>query len=329
MSDPGADPLSLAKAVARHDRVALGRAITLVESDRQEHRTRAAEMLAALPAPTASTYRIGISGLPGSGKSTFVNRVGLSLVEAGHRVAVLAVDPTSVVSGGSILGDKTRMTQLGRSEDAFIRPSPTRGHLGGVAEKTSAVIRLVEAAGFDVTLVETVGVGQSETEVSNIVDATVLLLLAGGGDGLQGIKRGVLEIADVVAINKADGANVDSANAASRELASALRLMRGPHAPMVHSCSALEGQGVSEVIDSALSGIRAEQESGELQKRRGEQRVRRLWAELDREMRAKLRDEALRNGGWEATEAAVRLGEKTPAQGALDLIAQLRSRPQG
>ncbi|WP_240757632.1 methylmalonyl Co-A mutase-associated GTPase MeaB [Nakamurella flava] len=232
-------------------RAALARAITLVESTRADHRAAARDLLAALPEPERPTVRIGISGVPGAGKSTLVEMLGTRLTAAGHRVGVLAVDPSSARTGGSVLGDKTRMPRLAVDPDAYIRPSPTAGTLGGVARATAQTVPVLEAAGFDVVLVETVGVGQSETHVAAMVDTFLLLALARSGDQLQGIKKGVLELADVVAINKADGDRATEARAAARELAGALRLtargMDEVWTPRVVTCSGLTGDGVDEL----------------------------------------------------------------------------------
>ena len=208
---------ALLGGIRDNERAALGRAITLVESNSPDDRDRAQQLLTTLLPYTGGAHRIGISGVPGVGKSTFIENLGLRLVEDGHRVAVLAVDPSSSVSKGSILGDKTRMEKLAASDSAFIRPSPTGGSLGGVARKTREAILVCEAAGYDVVLVETVGVGQSETTVAEMVDFFLVLKLAGAGDELQGIKRGILELADLIAINKADGENLQAAESARAE----------------------------------------------------------------------------------------------------------------
>lgn len=212
-------------AIRAGDRAVLARAITLIESTRPDHRRRAEELLQALLAFTGNAHRIGITGVPGVGKSTTIDQLGMNLVEAGHKVAVLAVDPTSRRTGGSILGDKTRMSRLAVHPAAYIRPSPTSGTLGGVAAKTRETMALVEAAGFDIVIVETVGVGQSETAVADMVDIFLVLLLAGGGDDLQGIKKGIIEIADLIAINKADGDNVERASRAAAEYQGALNIL--------------------------------------------------------------------------------------------------------
>ena len=220
------------EGIRGHDRAILGRAITLVESNNAEHRKQAQELLKILLPETGGAHRIGISGVPGAGKSTFIEAFGMRLVEQGHRVAVLAVDPSSTRTKGSILGDKTRMEHLAAMDEAFIRPSPTGGSLGGVGRKTRETIMVCEAAGFDVVLVETVGVGQSETLVSDMVDIFLVLVLAGAGDELQGIKRGILELADIVAVNKADGDNINATQVARAEYERAFQLFRPPgHAP--------------------------------------------------------------------------------------------------
>lgn len=216
------------KGVMSGDRSILARAITLVESTKAEHRALSQAVLQELLPATGHAIRLGITGVPGVGKSTTIDQLGVNLIDAGRKVAVLAVDPTSKRTGGSILGDKTRMTRLAQSPGAFIRPSPTSGTLGGVARKTRETMALVEAAGFDVVIVETVGVGQSETTVADMVDFFLVLLLAGGGDDLQGIKKGIIEIADMIAINKADGDNVTRAEAAAAEYRAAMSILT-PH----------------------------------------------------------------------------------------------------
>ncbi len=240
----------LTAGVLEGSRAALARAITLVESRRGDHRRLARELLAELLPAAGNSWRVGISGVPGVGKSTFIEALGQQLIAAGHRVGVLAVDPSSVRTGGSVLGDKTRMTALAADDRAYIRPSPTAGTLGGVARATAQTITLVEAAGYDVVLVETVGVGQSEITVAAMVDTFLLLALARSGDQLQGIKKGVLEIADVVAVNKADGEHAREARAAARDLGSALRLVNSATTgwvPPALTCSALSGTGIETV----------------------------------------------------------------------------------
>ena len=244
-------PRGLVDGVLGGDRRAVARAITLVESRRPDHREQAQELLVELLPHAGGARRVGISGVPGVGKSTFIDTLGVRLTAAGSKVAVLAVDPSSARSGGSILGDKTRMARLAVDENAFIRPSPTSGTLGGVAQATRESMVVVEAAGYDVVLVETVGVGQSEVTVAEMVDSFLFLTLARTGDQLQGIKRGILEIADVIAVNKADGPGAPDARKAARELGDAIRMLRG-HKPggwdvPVLTCAGLTGEGLDEV----------------------------------------------------------------------------------
>jgi LAO/AO transport system kinase len=240
----------LARQVLDGDRRALARAITLVESTRDDHRADAEDLLDELLPHTGNAVRVGVSGAPGAGKSTFIEALGSRLVEEEHQVAVLAVDPSSMRTGGSILGDKTRMEQLTRSERAFVRPSPTGGSLGGVARRTREAMLCCEAAGFEVVLVETVGVGQSEVKVAAMVDAFLVLVAPGGGDELQGVKRGIMELADIVVVNKADGDLGPLARSTAADYANALHLLRprSVHwAPRVLVCSALDGTGIDEV----------------------------------------------------------------------------------
>jgi LAO/AO transport system kinase len=259
--------LALRDALLAGERRALSRAITLVESTRSDHRAEATALLASLRDQTGQAMRVGLSGTPGVGKSTFIESFGMQLIERGRTVAVLAVDPSSTIAGGAILGDKTRMERLVRAQNAFIRPSPSGGELGGVARRTREAILLCEAAGFDTVLVETVGVGQSETTVAQMTDMFLLLLAPAGGDELQGVKRGVMEIADIVVINKADGAMKDAAARTRADYAAALRLFRPRDGeakgyPMALTASALEEEGLEGVWD-ALSGLdAARRESG-------------------------------------------------------------------
>jgi LAO/AO transport system kinase len=271
---PPAESSALADRVRAGDRKALGRAITLVESTREEDRGRAVEMLGSLMEATGDSTRVGVSGAPGVGKSTFIDRLGCHLIDGGHRVAVLAIDPSSTVSGGSILGDKTRMEQLARLPDAFVRPSPAGRALGGVARGTREAILLCEAAGFDIILVETVGVGQSETMVAGMTDVFLLLLAPGSGDELQGIKRGIIELADVVAVNKTDGELESAARRTAADYSLALSVLR-PRTQAwkvpVQLCSALIGQGVPEVWDHVERYMAALRSTGEITMRRTEQ----------------------------------------------------------
>jgi LAO/AO transport system kinase len=247
---PVPDARALADGIRRGERAALSRAITLVESSRPDHRSAARDLLHRVLTEAPNSWRVGISGVPGAGKSTFVETLGGMLTDAGHRVGVLTVDPSSTRTGGSVLGDKTRMPRLAVNPDAYIRPSPAAGTLGGVTRATAQTLPLLEAAGYDVILLETVGVGQSETTAASMVDTFLLLALARTGDQLQGIKRGVLEIADAVAINKADGAGASDARDAAHELAGALKLVHSGASgwvPPVVTCSGLTGGGVEAV----------------------------------------------------------------------------------
>lgn len=274
------------------DRGVLGRAITLVESQTASDRALAQKLLVELLPHTGTAHRVGISGVPGAGKSTFIETLGTNLTSRGHHVAVLAVDPSSGVTGGSILGDKTRMPKLARDERAFVRPSPSGGSLGGVTRKTRETILVCEAAGFDVILVETVGVGQSETAVHDMVDFFLVLTLAGAGDELQGIKRGIVELADLVAINKADGDNEKAAQRARREYASALALMRVGHAgwkvPVV-TCSGLRNTGLDALWTKVLEHRNLSTETGEFARRREAQLRRAIWTTVDDRLAEALR----------------------------------------
>ncbi|MER5513351.1 methylmalonyl Co-A mutase-associated GTPase MeaB [Streptomyces sp. NPDC002763] len=279
------------KGVLDQKRAVIARAITLVESTRPQHRVLAQELLTELLPHSGRARRIGISGVPGVGKSTFIDAFGTILTGLGHRVAVLAVDPSSTRTGGSILGDKTRMERLSVDPDAFVRPSPSAGTLGGVTKATRESMVVMEAAGYDVILVETVGVGQSETAVADMVDSFLLLSLARTGDQLQGIKKGVLELADVIAVNKADGPHERDARSAARELAGALRLMHGRDAfwtPPVLSCSARESTGL-DVVWERLEQHRALLDStGRLAEKRREQQVGWTWSMVRDELLGRL-----------------------------------------
>lgn len=291
------------EAVRSGRRGGLARAITLVESERSDHRELAAEVVSELSREPKEAMRLGVSGVPGVGKSTFIDALGASLCERQHRVAVLAVDPSSALSGGSILGDKTRMGRLSAHENAFVRPSPTSGRLGGVARKTRETITLCEAAGYDVVIVETVGVGQSETLVAEMVDLYLVLMLAGAGDSLQGIKRGILELADIVAINKADGDNVEPAKSAASAYANALRLMRGEDVP-VTTVSALTGDGVSDLFEMIEGHYASYKIDGTLRARREAQSVRWMWQLVEQSLLHRLRsDPDLRKLGQDMESA--------------------------
>jgi LAO/AO transport system kinase len=322
------DPLKLAAAVKVGDRPALARAITLVESTRSDHRDAAEAMVAALLPASGGALRIGISGAPGVGKSTFIEAFGLCLIEAGHRLAVLAIDPSSKRGGGSILGDKTRMAELARSPHAFIRPSPAGGTLGGVARRTREAIFVAEAAGFDRIIVETVGVGQSETAVTDLVDIFVLLIAPAGGDELQGIKRGIVELADLVLINKADGDLEPAARRAVADYAQALMLLRQDRRdpPEVIAISALERRGLEEV-ERLLEERRQAMAQGEGKRRRAAQAKAALWAEIGETLIERLRDDTRIKAKLGKLEAKVASGQITPDAAARAVLAEFFERP--
>ncbi|MBP6997687.1 MAG: methylmalonyl Co-A mutase-associated GTPase MeaB [Phycicoccus sp.] len=322
MSRP-VDVDSLVMGVRDGSRGAIARAITLVESARPDHREAAAELIGRLTAFTGNGVRVGITGVPGAGKSTFINAMGVRLVERGHQVAVVAVDPSSRRTGGSILGDRTRMADLTASDRAFVRPSPSGRHLGGVARATRESMLVLEAAGYDVVIVETVGVGQNEIAVSEMVDTFLLLTLARAGDQLQGIKRGILELADVIAVNKADGDGEIPAKGAAKELTSAMRLMLPGKVrrPPVLTCSAMTGLGLDEVWDAVVAHREWLVEQGSLEARRAQQQQDWMWAMVD----AHLTD-AVRSSASVATlrvglEEDVRAGRISAVDGAAQVLA--------
>ncbi|HXY94719.1 MAG TPA: methylmalonyl Co-A mutase-associated GTPase MeaB [Acidimicrobiia bacterium] len=315
----------LAARVMHGDRRALARAITLVESTRADHRAEAEALLAEVLPTTGNSIRVGISGAPGAGKSTFIEALGLSLVARGHRVAVLAVDPSSTRSGGSILGDKTRMEDLTRSPDAFVRPSPTRGTLGGVARRTREAMLLCEAAGFDVVLIETVGVGQSEVKVAAMVDLFLVLVAPGAGDELQGLKRGIMELADVVVVNKADGELATAAGVTAADYGSALHLVR-PRVPgwtpRVLTCSALLGEGIDEVWDTVLEFRSAV--GADLDDLRAEQAKEWMWSEVTEALLEALRADRTVARLASRLEHDVAAGKTTPSAAAQAVVAALK-----
>jgi len=320
----GPDAARYADAVLAGSRAGIARTITLVESSRPDHRILAQHVLARLLPHADLARRVGITGVPGVGKSTFIDALGGQLIDQGHRVAVLAVDPSSTRSGGSILGDKTRMTRLATDPAAFVRPSPTAGTLGGVARATRESLVVMAAAGYDILLVETVGVGQSETLVAEMTDTFLLLALARTGDQLQGIKKGVLELADVVAVNKADGPHEDEARRAARELAGALRLLGRPEdgwsTPVV-TCSALARTGLAEVWSLVEKHQRMLTESGELDRRRREQRVGWMWSLVRDQLLDRLRDSSELRALAPRLEEGVRDGTLPPGLAAQELVA--------
>ena len=317
---------ALARGVTEGNRTALGRAITLVESTRAVDRAHADALLAALAGHGAGAHRVGITGVPGVGKSTLIEALGSQLTAAGHRVAVLAVDPSSARSGGSIMGDKTRMQTLARDPAAFIRPSPSAGVLGGVARRTRETMVLVEAAGYDIVLVETVGVGQSETMVAQMVDVFVVLVLAGAGDDLQGIKRGILELADAVVVTKADGDNVQAAARAAADYRRALDLVppRLPAwMPRVARCSAVSGAGMEELWSLVTDHRDALLASGDWETQRATQRVGWMRAAVEAGLTARLDADPALTTVRAGLEDAVRTGLKTPDAAAGVLLAAL------
>ena len=318
------DPVQLARDLLAGNRRALARAITLVESSRADHLDQARRLLQQLAPHAGRSIRIGISGVPGVGKSTFIEALGNHVLGLGRRLAVLAVDPSSSVSGGSILGDKTRMELLSRQPEAFIRPSPAAGTLGGVSRRTRESMLLCEAAGFDVILVETVGVGQSETAVADMTDMFLLLLLPGGGDELQGIKRGIVELADMILINKADGELQATARHSAADYRSALRLIhprtRNWRVP-VNTCSALDGSGIAEIWSLVERYRETLGASGEFEERRAAQARSWMWAEISESLLHSFRADQRIRARLPAMEQDVIRGVLPPALAAAELLA--------
>lgn len=300
----------------------LAKAITLIESSRPDHQRRAEAVLQALLPHTGGALRLGISGVPGVGKSTFIEALGLYLIERGHRVAVLAVDPSSSLSGGSILGDKTRMERLSRDPRAFIRPSPSAGSLGGVAEKTRETMLVCEAAGFDVVIVETVGVGQSETAVANMTDMFVLLQLPNAGDDLQGIKKGIMELADLIVINKAD-ADPAAAMRAKAQLETALHMLRPAHPDWrvpVLLVSALKREGLDRFWETVLAFRDTLQKNGALAEKRRRQALAWMWERIDAELKRRFRQHPAVRTMLPAIERDVESGRLAPVVAARRLL---------
>jgi LAO/AO transport system kinase len=327
-ASPLADVERLAQAVGAGDRAVLSRAITLIESKRADHRRTAAALTQALLPATGNAVRVGITGSPGVGKSTMIDALGSMLTGEGCKVAVLAVDPSSRRTGGSILADKTRMARLANDANAFIRPSPASGTLGGVAAKTRETMLLCEAAGYDVVLVETVGVGQSEIAVADMTDFFLVLALPGAGDELQALKKGVVELADMIAVNKADGDNLARARTAAAEYKAALHILSpaSPNwSPPVITCSALTGNGIAELWLNILKHREKLTASGELAARRGQQQVKWMWTMLEERLFAPLRTDRALKAELPRIENEVAAGRLAPAA-AVEKIAAVLER---
>jgi LAO/AO transport system kinase len=326
-SSPGTlDLANLARGVRAGERGVIARAITLIESRRTDHQKAARRLVQELLPSTGQAVRVGITGVPGVGKSTTIDALGTFLTGKGHKVAVLAVDPSSARTGGSILADKTRMARLGSDPNAFVRPSPSSGTLGGVAAKTRESMLVCEAAGYDIVLVETIGTGQSETMVADMTDFFLVLMLPGAGDELQGLKKGVIEIADMIAINKADGDNVRRAKAAAAEYRAALHILtpRSPSwSPPVVTYSALSGDGVAALWATVLDHRERMTAAGELAARRREQQVKWMWAMLEDRVFARLKSDPAIKAKLPRIEAAVAEGRMTPALAVDEIAAAL------
>jgi LAO/AO transport system kinase len=315
-----------ATGIRAGERAVLARAITLIESKRPDHQHQARQLVQDLLPDTGKAARVGITGAPGVGKSTTIDALGTYLTEHGHQVAVLAVDPSSARTGGSILGDKTRMARLSADPKAFIRPSPAAGTLGGVAAKTRETMLLCEAAGFDVILVETVGIGQSETAVADMTDFFLALMLPGAGDELQGIKKGLVELADMIAVNKADGDNVKRATAAAAEYRSALHILTPRVAewpPPVVTYSALTGRGMADIWNNIVAHREKLTATGAFAARRREQQVKWMWAMFDERLRGRLSSDPKLRAKLPQIERAVAEGRLSPALAVDDIVGTL------
>ena len=322
---PLSDVERLARDIRAGERTVLSRAITLIESKRADHRSTAAALTQALLKDTGKAVRVGITGAPGVGKSTMIDALGTMLTRQGRKVAVLAVDPSSRRTGGSILADKTRMAHLANDDNAFIRPSPSSGTLGGVAAKTRETMLLCEAAGYDVVLVETVGVGQSEIAVADMTDFFLVLALPGAGDELQALKKGVVELADMIAVNEADGDNLARAKLAASQYGAALHILspQSPNwSPPVITCSALKGDGIEALWAHILEHRQRLTASGELAARRGEQQVKWMWTMLEERLFAPLRSDRTLKAALPRIEADVAAGRLAPAT-AVEKIAEM------
>lgn len=321
-----------ASGVRSGDRVMLARAITLIESTKLEHQKLAQELLQVLLPDTGKAFRVGITGVPGVGKSTAIDQLGTNLTTSDHKVAVLAVDPSSTRSGGSVLGDKTRMPRLAQDEKAYVRPSPTSGTLGGVTRKTRETMALCEAAGFDVILVETVGVGQSETAVSEMVDFFLALMLPGAGDELQGIKKGIIEIADMIAVNKADGENVTRAKTAASVYRAALNIITSTSpswSPPVITISGLENIGMDEMWSTIERHRKTLTGSGEYEQRRQVQAVKWMHDMLEDRLMASFRANQQIATRLPEIEKMVRSGKLTPALAVEEILSLMNAKSSG
>jgi len=323
---PDLDIAPLIRGVRAGDRAILARAITLIESKRPDHQRAARQLVQSLLPHTGTAWRVGITGAPGVGKSTTIDALGSHLTGLGHKVAVLAVDPSSARTGGSILGDKTRMAMLAADPRAFIRPSPAAGTLGGVAAKTRETMLICEAAGYDVILVETVGTGQSETAVADMTDFFLALMLPGAGDELQGLKKGLVELADMIAINKADGDNLARAKLAAAEYGAALHILTPRVAewqPPVVTYSALTGAGVAQLWDHVLDHRRRLGATGAFAARRREQQVKWMWTLLDDRLRGRLATDPKLRAKLPQLERAVAEGALSPALAVDNIVETL------
>ena len=322
------DPATLAEHVVAGSRAHVAPAPALVGSARPRHRRPGRELLPPLRPHTGKAIRVGISGVPGAGKSTFCNAMGVRLIERGHKVAVLAVDPSSSRSGGSVLGDRTRMADLAVTDQAFIRPSPSGNHLGGVARATREGMLIMEAAGFDTIIVETVGVGQSEVAVAGMVDTFLLLMIARTGDQLQGIKRGILGMADVITVNKGDGGGLQGARGAPRELTIAMKLIRsessGRRTPVLTS-SSYTGDGLDEVWDAVVAHRASLEESGSLAERRAEQQRDWMWALVRDDLLTALRRSPAAKALVPGLEASVSTGELSAVEASAEILAAFKA----
>jgi LAO/AO transport system kinase len=324
MASRNLPPSDLVRGIRAGDRATLARAITLIESKRGDHRKTAHHLVQELLPLTGRAVRLGITGAPGVGKSTTIDVLGTYLTGKGHKVAVLAVDPSSTRTGGSILGDKTRMAQLAVDPHAFVRPSPSSGTLGGVAAKTRETMLVCEAAGYDVVMVETVGIGQSETAVADMTDFFLVLMLPGAGDELQGLKKGIVELADMIAVNKADGDNIERARRAAADYRAALNILT-PHSstwsPPVITYSALTQNGIDELWAQVLAHKKKMTGSGELETRRREQQVKWMWTMLEERLTARLRSDASVRAKLRQAETQVAAGKLAPTLAVEEIAA--------